>query len=401
MSELIKIEEFTALIQSAPSALTQNKNSIMACNNAGQGILDTIEGEGMNDELDAKAAEYLKKVGITIKNMQIRRSPITQIFDRIRSVFTSDEKAIDPKDGKTIPGKIAYARDQYATKKRAEEKKRQEEATRLANIAAEKSSYKLQLENAILDHMNGYFQEQSEQLSNMWNTLSVNSFDLKAKIIKEWPLVYPKSHFDKFTKDFVTYNIEPRDKGAIKAEVFNGKYEAFASQYKFDMEDLKRYYIDRLPSKKQELLELETLRIANPEEAVKVTSEMVVRESQEQQQRNIENLQKLEERKVEQTASAQTEQMSNLFNMAAASAEATITMAPVKAKVTERIKVLHTAGFVEIYQMWWVNEGQNLTIEELEKVHKKMITFCEKKANKDDVKIQSKYIRYEEEVKAK
>lgn len=401
MSELIKVEEFTTLIQSAPNALAQNKNSIVACNNVGQGILDTIEGEGMSEDLDAKAAEYLKKVGITIKNMQARRSPITQIFDRIRSIFTSDEKAIDPKDGKTIPGKIAFARDQYAAKKRAEEKKKQEEAMRLANISAEKSSYKLKLENAILDHMNAYFQEQAEQLSNLWNTLSVNSYDLKVKIIREWSLVYPRSHFDKFTKDFVTYYIEPRDKGAIKAEVFRGKYETFANQYKFDMEDLKQSYIDRLPSKKQELMELESLRMANPEEAVKAESEMIVRETQQQQQRSLENQQKLEERKVEQTVHAQTEQMGSLFNMAAASTDVITSASPAKVKVTEKIRVLHTAGFLEVYQMWWVNEGQSLTIEELEKIHKKMIAFCEKKANKDDVKIQSKYIRYEEEVKAR
>ena len=88
-TELIKVEEFTSLIKSAPDALSKNKNSIMACNQAGQSILDTIEGEGMTDTLDAKAAEYLKKVSVTIKNMQARRSPITQIFDRIRSIFTS------------------------------------------------------------------------------------------------------------------------------------------------------------------------------------------------------------------------------------------------------------------------------------------------------------------------
>lgn len=116
-TELIKVEEFTTLIQSAPDALSKNKNSIMACNNTGQCLLDIIEGEGMNDEIDTQAAEYLKKVGITIKNMQTRRSPITQIFDRIRSIFTADEKAIDPKDVNTIPGKIAAARDEYATKK--------------------------------------------------------------------------------------------------------------------------------------------------------------------------------------------------------------------------------------------------------------------------------------------
>ena len=48
-----------------------------------------------------------------------------------------------------------------------------------------------------------------------------------------------------------------------------------------------------------------------------------------------------------------------------------------------------------------MREGNQLPIDELSKIHKKMVTFCEKIANKDDDKINSKYIRYVEEVKAK
>ena len=48
------------------------------------------------------------------------------------------------------------------------------------------------------------------------------------------------------------------------------------------------------------------------------------------------------------------------------------------------------------------NEGQSLPVEELEKIFKKMIGYCEKQANgKDQIHIQSKFIRYEAEVKAK
>lgn len=396
-NELIKVEEFTSLIKSAPEALNKNKSSIMACNHAGQGILDTIEGEGMTDELDAKAAEYLKKVSVTIKNMQNRRSPITQIFDRIRSIFTSDEKAIDPKDGSTIPGKIVSARNQYAAQKRQEEKKRQEEASRIANIEKEKATYKNELANLLYEHYNSYFTQKSNELTKIWETLTLNSFDLKAPIIKEWSLIYPKTHFDTFTRDISTYYIDPMAKGSIKAEVFRGKYEQFAEEFRFNMEDLRQSYIDRLISKKQELIELEDLKRSNSEAAAKAEKERLEREKKERLEHEQELARQAEENKKKREAKTQQATMNSLF----AASAATVTSAPVKAKVTERIKVLHPDGFLDIYQKWWLEEGRTLTIEELEKIHKKMITYCEKKANKDEEHLKSKYIRYEEEVKAK
>ena len=53
--------------------------------------------------------------------------------------------------------------------------------------------------------------------------------------------------------------------------------------------------------------------------------------------------------------------------------------------------------------MWWSKEGQFLPIEELSKIFKKQLTFCEKVANdKDNPEfIKSPFVRYEEEVKAK
>ena len=396
-TELIKVEEFTSLMKSAPDALGKNQKSIANCNSAGQAILDTIQGEGMTDELDAKAAEYLKKVNVTITNMKSRRAPVTQLFDRIRSIFTTDEKAIDPKDKSTIPGKIAAERDRYAALKREEERRKQQEMQRQANIEKEKGTYRFAIEQAINTHMSSYFAEQQKNLSHIWESITLATFELKEKSIRGWSTLYPREHFDTFNQDITTYYLDAQTKANIKAEILSNKYSAFSQQYKFDMEDLRQSFIDRLSSKKQELIEEEELRKKDAEAASKAETERKQREEEERKQRELEIQQKEHEQQQKAESSIQSAQMNSLFATAAAS----VTTRTSKAKVTERIKILHPAGFLEIYQMWWINEGQNLTIEELEKIHKKMISFCEKKANSDDeMKIKSKYIRYEEEVKA-
>ena len=396
-TELIKVEEFTSLMKSAPDALGKNQKSIANCNSAGQAILDTIQGEGMTDELDAKAAEYLKKVNVTITNMKSRRAPVTQLFDRIRSIFTTDEKAIDPKDKSTIPGKIAAERDRYAALKREEERRKQQEMQRQANIEKEKGTYRLAIEQAINTHMSSYFAEQQKNLSHIWESITLATFELKEKSIRGWSTLYPREHFDTFNQDITTYYLDAQTKANIKAEILSNKYSAFSQQYKFDMEDLRQSFIDRLSSKKKELIEEEELRKKDAEAAAKAEAERKQREEEERKQRELEIQQKEHEQQQKAESSIQSAQMNSLFATAAAS----VTTRTSKAKVTERIKILHPAGFLEIYQMWWINEGQNLTIEELEKIHKKMISFCEKKANSnDEMKIKSKYIRYEEEVKA-
>ena len=113
----------------------------------------------------------------------------------------------------------------------------------------------------------------------------------------------------------------------------------------------------------------------------------------------MEEIKRQEEAAKQETAMrAQQSSIGSLFGAAAAS----IAPPPTNAKVKEKIAVLHQQGFIEIFQMWWINEGQSLPIEELEKIFKKMITYCEKQANSKEQKhIESQFIRYEADVKAK
>lgn len=397
-TELIKIDEAKNILSSFPDIMGKNTNSVKKCNEAGQALLDTIEGEGMNETIDQATADYLKKVSVTLKNMDERRKPITQIFDRIRSFFTSQEKQIDPKDPSTIPGKLVIKRNEYAKFKYEEEQKRKREAEQRARIETEKANYQQMIENSLLSYFNQYLSSKVSELQGIFSNLTYENFDREVIGITVFQTDYPKSHFDKFSADSATYYISQETKKEIRRNVLEGKYEQYAQQYKAKIVSVKQDLTDRVPSKRKEFAELEQLRLANAEEAAKA-EELRKQREKEAAAKRMEELKKEEEAvKQEAALKAQQSSIGSLFMEAAAS----IAPPPTNAKVKEKIVVLHQQGYLEIFQMWWINEGQTLPVEELEKIFKKMITYCEKQANSKDQKhIESKFIRYEADVKAK
>lgn len=397
-TELIKIDEAKNILSSFPDIMGKNTNSVKKCNEAGQALLDTIEGEGMNETIDQATADYLKKVSVTLKNMDERRKPITQIFDRIRSFFTSQEKQIDPKDPSTIPGKLVIKRNEYAKFKYEEEQKRKREAEQRARIETEKANYRQIIGDSLLSYFNQYLSSKVSELQGIFSNLTYENFDREVIGITVFQTDYPKSYFDKFSADSATYYISQETKKEIRREVLEGKYEQYAQQYKAKIVSVKQDLTDRVPSKRKELAELEQLRLANAEEAAKA-EELRKQREKEAAAKRMEELKKEEEAaKQEAALKAQQSSIGSLFMEAAAS----IAPPPTNAKVKEKIVVLHQQGYLEIFQMWWINEGQTLPVEELEKIFKKMITYCEKQANgKDQKHIESKFIRYEADVKAK
>lgn len=397
-TELIKIDEAKNILSSFPDIMGKNTNSVKKCNEAGQALLDTIEGEGMNETIDQATADYLKKVSVTLKNMDERRKPITQIFDRIRSFFTSQEKQIDPKDPATIPGKLVIKRNEYAKFKYEEEQKRKREAEQRARIETEKANYQQIIGDSLLSYFNQYLSSKVSELQGIFSNLTYENFDREVIGITVFQTDYPKSHFDKFSADSATYYISQETKKEIRRNILEGKYEQYAQQYKAKIVSVKQDLTDRIPSKRKELAELEQLRLANAEEAAKA-EELRKQREKEAAAKRMEELKKEEEAaKQEAALKAQQSSIGSLFMEAAAS----IAPPPTNAKVKEKIVVLHQKGYLEIFQMWWINEGQTLPVEELEKIFKKMITYCEKQANSKDQKhIESKFIRYEADIKAK
>ena len=137
---IMRPENMKEIMIAAPQSYELNRQSRDNCVNFGQNILHTIQQQGMNDDLDRQAATFVEKARRTVKAMNERRSPVTKLFDQVRTAFTVIENEIDPAKSGTIGYQLQQLRNQYAAKKRAEEEKRQREemARRQAEEAARK-----------------------------------------------------------------------------------------------------------------------------------------------------------------------------------------------------------------------------------------------------------------------
>ena len=184
---------------------------------------------------------------------------------------------------------------------------------------------------------------------------------------------------------------------AIKNEVATVKKKEFTERYAFELEDLKQSIIDRLPSRRKELKEQEELSRTNAIAAAEVEAKRKQEEEEERIRQAQDRKKREEEAKVKADAEKAAAEVQAAFEFSAAS----VPDSPANAKVTKKIRVVNPKGYMLLYQMWFTKEGANMTNADLDKVHKKMISFCEKLANKEGETIQSPFIQYVDDVKAK
>ena len=105
-------------------------------------------------------------------------------------------------------------------------------------------------------------------------------------------------------------------------------------------------------------------------------------------------------RKAEQDADIkkQGEQTMVMFEQEAAIAE---TASAAEVRQGYEIVVLHPVGYTQIFQLWFENEGKNLPVDKMGNTKlEQMKSWAEKYALKNDVKIESKFLKYEESFKA-
>ena len=399
-NSLIKVEEFNQIMQSAPATLQRNQASVSACNQTGQALLDTIEAEEgiSSDELDATVSEYLEKTKITVENMNKRRKPLTQLLATVSKSFTSLESAIDIKSVTTIPYKLQQARNKYAAKKLEEQKKREAEARRIQLTENEKAQYKADITLLLDTTYANYVSRHIKALSGMYDHATLASYNDVCRQIKEANVTFNWTDFANNVKDtFQTFYMDAATRTGIKNELASIKKVEYTKRYSFELEDLKQSLIDRLPSLRKQLEEQEELRRTNAVEAAR-QEEQRRKEQQEQLRKQEEDRKRREaEAKAKAEAEKAAAEVQAAFDFSAASMPST----PTKAKVKKKIQITNPQGFLQVYQMWFTREGINMSMEDLEKVHKKMITYCEKVVNKDGEEIKSAFVKYIDDVTAK
>ena len=370
-NSLIKVEEFNQIMQSAPATLQRNQASVSACNQTGQALLDTIEAEGgiSSDELDATVSEYLEKTKITVENMNKRRKPLTQLLATVSKSFTSLESAIDIKSVTTIPYKLQQARNKYAAKKLEEQKKREEEARRIQLVENEKAQYKADITLLLDTTYANYISRHINALNGMYDHATLASYNDVCRQIKEANVTFNWTDFANNVKDtFQTFYMDAATRTGIKNELASIKKVEYTKRYSFELEDLKQSLIDRLPSLRKQLEEQEELRRTNAVEAAR-QEEQRRKEQQEQLRKQEEERKRREaEAKAKAEAEKAAAEVQAAFDFSAASMPST----PTKAKVKKKIQITNPQGFLQVYQMWFTREGINMSMEDLEKVHKKM-----------------------------
>lgn len=160
----------------------------------------------------------------------------------------------------------------------------------------------------------------------------------------------------------------------------------------FEVDEYRREILDKLPSKK---IELERMAAADAADAALLKAEMAQREAEEAARKEQERQKAEAEAKQKAELDKSNAEMAGLFQMAKAEQAYTP-----KSKVSKKIKVNDPAAFLGIVSLWWQREGCTLSIDELAKIFKKQVTFCEKLATKEDIFVESAALEYYDDVKA-
>lgn len=395
-----KANEVVNILQTAPSILTDNETRVTRCSNAGKSLLDTINAtNGINsDEVDGQVQKFIEASKQTLERINGSRKPITQMLTAISKRFTSLESEIDVKTSGTIPYKLQQARNKYAAKKLEEQKKREEEARRIQLAENEKAQYKADITLLLDTTYTNYVSRHINALNGMYDHATLATYNDVCRQIKEAKTTFNWTDFANNVKDtFQTFYMDSATRTCIKNELASIKKVEYAKRYSFELDDLKQSLIDRLPSLRKQLEEQEDLRRTNAEEAARQEEQRKKEQQEQLRKQEEERKRKEEEAKAKVEADKAAAEVQAAFDFSAASMPST----PTKAKVKKKIQITNPQGFLQVYQMWFTREGINMSMEDLEKVHKKMITYCEKVVNKDGEQIQSAFVKYVDDVTAK
>lgn len=393
--DLIKVDSFKETIDTAPTVLVQNQSSAVKATEFGESLLKRIAESGMNDQLDADANDFLVKLRRTYDLMNERRKPITSLFDSVKKVFTEFEGRIDPKGKDNIYAQIQQYRNSWAAAKAQEQRRKEEEARKKAAYEQERINIKADIELKLKQHFLSYCDAQQQSLVNLFEGVQLDTFDASAQLILKFSEAYPFAHFENFKPQVYKVYLTDPEVQNILTNCKAGKFEGFSREYTETIKGLKEVFIDKLPSKRNELTAIAN---ASAAEKKRLEAEAELRRKAEQERIEKESA----ERNAQATAQAETSKQvataNSMFDMQTAMASPEST-----AQVREgfEITVTNPAGYLQIVAFYFEKEGLKEGLDKLEKkTLGSMKKFCEDHAKKTSEKINNPYLVYNEKFTA-
>lgn len=386
-------ENIATIVKAGPQSYQTNALSSLRCADAGRQLLEEIERDGMSDELDKRLAAYIEKTRKTVKVMNERRSPVTKLFDQVRSEFTLLENSIDPTKKDTVPFRISQYRNAYAAKKHEEEQRRRQAELAAQELIKAKETYRVSVEEDYRKSFNNLVTRAINELTELNSSATLENYTAifdkltvyQAKLPADW---CPPSAVH------LPHNLSSDEAKTIRNEVFRKLLPSFEEQFVFDVDDYRREILEKLPSKKVELERL--AEAATAAEAAQLKAEIEKREAEEAARKEKERRQAEEAAQAKAEIDKANSEIVGLFGeVKAAQAYAS------KTKIDKKIKISDPSAFLAIVSLWWKHEGCKLSVEDLVKIFKKQVTFCEKIATKENVFAESPGLEYYDDIKVK
>lgn len=441
-TDVMLVRTGISLFQSVPAILTKSKTRLSKASLAVKAFREKNKA-GLDEKSDIAANDLIVRVNKMVKEMNIERSEFTQITGSITKMFTALEK-----EGKELAESIQPLRDDWARKVIAEQKRREKEAAEKAAIETAKAALEGHCVTAIGTILTNFIFERKTKWNEAFNAITLENYeDKKAKLTALKIEIKKADVLPKLVYDLpYTPKLDEEARMAVQAKVHaEYDFDGWISKAVLELTEYKDGLVDRLPTKKEELEEAaEKARIEaekeaaakkaalEAQEAAKKASEANRKQLEENARIAAENAIYVEENRKAQAAAdekakkdAEDAEKARLdaekkaaedkakqegeLREASANAQAlfdqSIEASPDVVTPENRqgynIVVLHQAGWVEIFQLWYGNEGAKLGIEDMgKKSLGQMKTWAEGHAMKNGEKITSKHLRYEDKIKA-
>lgn len=386
------------LAELAPQSYQDNLLSHTRCLEAGNQLLARVKQEGMSDTLDMDIARFIEKAKVTVRKMNGKRTPVTQLFDQIRKVYTSLENDIDPTKTDSIPNQLQAYRNDYARRKQEEEeRRRRDEAMRQAKENA-RQRYRTDVETDYLSQLNALINTAVNELNDLDRSINLDNLDnfaavadsIKAfncELSDEWCATCASTAHR-------PPQLTPDECRAIQAAVMSSLAPSLKEKYLLELQDTRQTILDRLPSKKTEL---QRIAKASAQEAQRIKAEMEQRERAEAERKEAELRERQQQEAAQKQLQSQRQEMDSLFGMPATPTAAYIPKTQVKKKAV----VSNPDDVMKIVSFWWSQEGCRRSLEDLCKDFRKQINFANAAANSKDNPMFITGLQYADEIKAK
>lgn len=388
--QLMVPEKFTELTNTAPQTLADNSARAARAKTYGESLLKLYAQSGVTDKNYAQGVEYLQKVRKTVAAMNEARKPITQFLTEIAKQFTSLESELEAK-GSSIPAQIQKHLNDYAAEIARIQVLQQAQAERVKQVERAKIEFEAALERLAGEFFLTFVRSQVELMRSVFDQASLDDFDeITAKIQSHETPTIKVEHLNGIMPAKSPL-ISDQEAAQIKAKTIaallvdqNARFSIHYNEARVEIEQS----FDKRYQELNELFQADENQKAELEAQIKA----------EQTEKMIDQERKLIELSTTTREHAEINKSSKTIGLLF---EAPAEVPAVKINQYTELKVTGHAGWMALLIFYFENEGKTLAEEQLEKKLGFMRKFAENHFNKNEVKVDSPYLKYTATAKAK